>query len=1465
MEAARWSGRAVFGMAVVLAVVCGEASAAWRVAGQIGGPITAVAVAGDTAYIGVGTRVLVYDLSNPASPREIGSTPGLGDLVLGVFVSGGRAYVAAGTTGVHVFDISDATNPRLIGRWDSPGSAEAVAVVETVAYVADGPFGLQIVDFSNLDAPAPRGAAFDMRFAFDVVVEGSYAFIAAAGSGLLVADIADPSRPRELATLDTPGFARALAVSGASLYLADQWGGLRVYDISDPERPRATAAIEMPSWAFDVAVTASTVLVADGSMGLRVFAAADAQGGELASYAIPGQLSWKVAVSGDRVLVAARGLGVHVLDARTPPRLLSVIAPVSNAQAVVARDNLAFLATGDQGLRIVDLSDPARPVERGRGEGGRGWAILVDDTRAYICDGMPGDHRIRVFNITDADRPSAVTTFGLAEGICRDLVRDGTWLYVPNEFGLEVFDVSNRDAPARVGAIRLPGSGVDATAGAVSIALAGTTAFVPNAIHGITTIDISDPRNPRVIGGWSSTDPPVHVFDVDVQGGFAFVGSGLPTPELIVLDARDPARPVRTGAALLPEPGNQVIVRGTLAYVAAGASGVVVFDIGNPAAPREVERIATPGYANHLSFAGSRLLVAAGDGGLYVLEPASAGPTSLRLTSNRRSGNREPIATAAAATDRGAITRDVPVRSGPSAAGRQVVITSTADSGAGTLREALTNLQTDDVITFDPAVFLPGNPVRIRPSSVLPAINRDGITIDASNAGVILDGSALSGQPSGLTIQSSGNAIKGLQIVDFPNCGILIGGNGANVIGGDRSRGTGPSGEGNVISRNQTAGIRVLGLNGNRIVGNRIGTDTTGRTGLGRQERGVWIFSQLSSASGDWIGGHEPWEANVIAGNVLAEVYLQNTRGHRVVGNYLGTDPSGTIRVGDAHTGLSTTVAADNVISGNVISARQSAVWIVDAGSTCNQISGNWIGVTKGSVPIVRDSQASGVQILESFNLVSNNAIGGVQYGGLTVSGYQSVATETVIIGNRIGTGLGGPRPERLGIRLGATSRTFIGGPTDAERNFAIGNELGLWFTAGVDRTFVMGNSIGVDGAGRPFRNTGDGLDLGPATLSFVQGNVIAENGGRGVAMAGPRNRLRRNSIFGNREGIAVTGGGGPAPPILQSVSGSTVTGTACPNCAIEIYSDEREQGRTYEGSAIADASGRFSFTRDGSLRGPGITALATDAAGSTSAFSAPQRGGSASREVGPSRAQDATSVRAPAVAVATVTHSGPNAEPVMAPADLERLRVSGEAWLPYFVSGAGMSSSFILINPSNAAASVEIEFFDFRGEPFELDLGGRRPSSRFAVALPAYGSVTIATDGAGERTAGSARVTARSLSIAAAVTFGSVDHDWISVGPSRADSVAVIPIARSVAAGMSTFVAIVSTGAPATITLTLTDAAGRPLGGDETVVLPAHKQLAARVEHLLRSVDGEFEGRLLITADARAFAATGVRVKSPD
>ena len=173
--------------------------------------------------------------------------------------------------------------------------------------------------------------------------------------------------------------------------------------------------------------------------------------------------------------------------------------------------------------------------------------------------------------------------------------------------------------------------------------------------------------------------------------------------------------------------------------------------------------------------------------------------------------------------------------------GQNMVVNSAQDSGPGSLRQAIQEAQPGDTITFDPAVFPPDNPTTIQLLSGLPPLDRGNITLDSSNAGVVLDGSQAGGEwQAGIDIRSIGNVVMGLEIAGFSGPGIILQDQGgSNQIGGDRKIGSGPFGQGNLI-RQCAVGIAVR-LPDNQIAGNIIGTDLAGKEHWGNVAAGIFL------------------------------------------------------------------------------------------------------------------------------------------------------------------------------------------------------------------------------------------------------------------------------------------------------------------------------------------------------------------------------------------------------------------------------------------------------------------------------------------------------------------------------------------------------------------------------------------------------------------------------------------------
>lgn len=221
------------------------------------------------------------------------------------------------------------------------------------------------------------------------------------------------------------------------------------------------------------------------------------------------------------------------------------------------------------------------------------------------------------------------------------------------------------------------------------------------------------------------------------------------------------------------------------------------------------------------------------------------------------------------------------------------IVTTPSDSGPGSLRDVINNVNNDptsgtDEITF--ASSIQGGTITIQ--SPLPAISRNGVTISGPSQRITIDGSALSSGglfalvPSGFDISGNDDEIQDVTIRGFKGNGILITGQDDTVLGSE-------------IVANAGDGIKVDHTQHAIVQGNWIGTDAMNHAGLGNGGNGVDITDDSSNNTIGAIGNADaPAEGNTIADNggdgvVISTGHYQEAsagngvRQNLIYGNYL--------------------------------------------------------------------------------------------------------------------------------------------------------------------------------------------------------------------------------------------------------------------------------------------------------------------------------------------------------------------------------------------------------------------------------------------------------------------------------------------------------------------------------------------------------------------------------------------------
>ncbi|OFX25985.1 MAG: hypothetical protein A2033_18390 [Bacteroidetes bacterium GWA2_31_9] len=560
-------------------------------------------------------------------------------------------------------------------------------------------------------------------------------------------------------------------------------------------------------------------------------------------------------------------------------------------------------------------------------------------------------------------------------------------------------------------------------------------------------------------------------------------------------------------------------------------------------------------------------------------------------------------------------------------------VTNTNDAGTGSLREAITYANfmagthtinfniplTDANYSATTGVFT------IKPASILPYITRSNITIDgtsqATNKGdtnplgpeIFLDGNNNTIDNGFSIINVSGVTIKGFIISNFLY-GIQI---------------YGTSASGNFIKGNYIG----VNYNASDTAGNYIGIEIIG------------------GATNNTVGGTTASDRNIVSGNEHIGIRAVDANSNIIIGNYVGTDRTGTFALGN-YDGVSvegtakynrvggTTTGEGNLVSGNVA----YGVPIFGAGCNENIVIGNLIG-----------TDVTGTQsIPNTYGLLfddgaTNNTVGGYTVAernilsgnsGYGVFLYNLGTNSNKVIGNYIGTDITGiiAVPNANGIVIDGAAKTHL-----IDSNLISGNlQQGIVIhITGSDSHIITRNFIGTDHTGlNPLGNGFDGIRIAEGPKNNIIGgtpeeaNIIAYNGGNGVTIMNDDddfNKISCNSIHNNAGmGIDLFPPGinpndtddsdtGPNQgmnyPIINMVCVNPpyidgFLNTNSPEkCTIQIYkSDTLEgffgEGIEYLGSVSPQNTGYWLLDNINISFNDVITAIAIDSLGNTSEFS---------------------------------------------------------------------------------------------------------------------------------------------------------------------------------------------------------------------------------------------------------------------
>ena len=476
----------------------------------LGGELNNVVASGNLLALSEDDLIRTIDISVPELPVARATLP-LSETPEGICfdpVDGNLLYVAMGSDGVGVVDLSDIDDPLLVGQASYPDAGVYDVKAQGGHLFATDYDNSALAVFQANGGTDPTFLSlhtFGDGYGYPNEIELSegLAFLTGYYIGAVVFDISDPANPVEQAIIDTESFVFTLDLCGNYLYLTVEGSGIFIFDVSNPvyQAPVGALGVALDGAAF--AEDLPRLYLADSSGDIH-FIHWDTQ-------SVVGYLDDSGMIKGlvhrDGVLYVAnanQGLLMVEVSDPTNPYVVDIwpveINPVnSTPRAIGIQDRDLYLLLDDHGLRKFYIDDPYYPDPLGLAGSLTDYSHMTLYGDYAYAIGWVGD--LEVFDISNGEGPISLGTVPGVEDTQAMHAEDGALYFLSDEEGLVVFDLHEPASPFRVAQAQFPvayyGSSLVVEGDFLYVGTSSSNDYDDSSIW---VFDVSQLDDPRCIG-----------------------------------------------------------------------------------------------------------------------------------------------------------------------------------------------------------------------------------------------------------------------------------------------------------------------------------------------------------------------------------------------------------------------------------------------------------------------------------------------------------------------------------------------------------------------------------------------------------------------------------------------------------------------------------------------------------------------------------------------------------------------------------------------------------------------------------------------------------------------------------------------------------------------------------------------------------------------------------------------------
>jgi hypothetical protein len=277
------------------------------------------------------------------------------------------------------------------------------------------------------------------------------------------------------------------------------------------------------------------------------------------------------------VLIVLLGLsflaGCQEEDYEFQLALKSKLATQDDATDLVLDGNYAYLATGESGLTIVDITDISNPEMAGVFVTAEqsAFSLCVSGEYAYIGEASAN---LAIVDISNQEHPELISNYKFEDDYTAigiwDLLIDGNYLYVAGYNKFFVMNISDKSNPTVIGYLD--------TVDCIGLYKISHYVYVANGDRGLSIISIGETGIPSLVKTISTGN---NVMRMDKNGNYLYTIGSLGMNVIDVSSAMNPIFIKKISTAT----GTDIDVNSDYAYIAGSRKGLIVVNAENPLNP----------------------------------------------------------------------------------------------------------------------------------------------------------------------------------------------------------------------------------------------------------------------------------------------------------------------------------------------------------------------------------------------------------------------------------------------------------------------------------------------------------------------------------------------------------------------------------------------------------------------------------------------------------------------------------------------------------------------------------------------------------------------------------------------------------------------------------------------------------------------------------------------------------------